>query len=65
MDKQALKEKFRPRKTALLRTDCDTEVEILAWTQGGKVIIRIVATRQPGRPVGDILTVEPDLLMEQ
>jgi hypothetical protein len=64
MDKQALKERLKPGSTAILRTDCSTRVQVLAWTQGGKVIVRVIATRQPGVPLGDILTVEPNLLME-
>jgi hypothetical protein len=64
MDKQALKERLKHGSTAILRTDCSTRVQVLAWTQGGKVIVRVVATRQPGMPLGYILTVEPALLTE-
>jgi hypothetical protein len=65
MDKRDLKEKLKPGSTAILRTDCSTRAQVLAWTQGGKVIVKVVATRQPGVPLGDILTVEPNLLMEK
>jgi hypothetical protein len=64
MDKQALKEKFKPGSTAILRTDCATKVKVLAWTQGGKVIVRVTATRRPGVPLGTQLSVEPELLLE-